>query len=59
MDNRSELEKLIKENLKLKEENEKLKNSFLIPKFVNNVFDYFIWLNLNISNALEDFDEKK
>ena len=55
----SEIEHLIKENLKLKEENEKLKNYFLIPKIVNNVFDYFIWLNLNISYTIEQFDEKK
>ena len=59
MDNITEIEKLIQENLKLKEENERLKNAFFIPKIVNNVFDYFIWLNLHISDAIDQFDEKK
>ena len=59
MDNITEIEKLIQENLKLKEENERLKNAFFIPKIVNNVFDYFIWLNLHISDAIDQCDEKK
>lgn len=59
MENRLKMENLLQENLKLKEENEKLKNSLYIPKIVNNVFDYFIWLNISISNTLEQFEEKK
>jgi hypothetical protein len=54
-----EIKKLINENAKLKEENEKLKNAFFVPKIVNNVFDYFIWINRNISIAIEHFEEKK
>lgn len=54
-----EVKQLINENMKLKEENEKLKNAFFVPKLVNNVFDYFIWINKNISISLEQFGEKK
>ena len=59
MENNVGIENILKENLKLKEENERLKNAFFIPKIVNNVFDYFIWFNLNISNTIETFEEKK
>jgi len=58
MDNELEIQKLVKENQKLKEENEKLKNSLYVPKIVNNVFDYFIWANKNISNTIEYFEGK-
>ena len=59
MDNSRAIEYLLNENSKLKEENERLKNKFFIPKIVNNIFDYFILLNVNLSNIIEQFDEKK
>lgn len=58
MDNK-EIEKIIYENLKLKEENEKLKNALYIPKIVNNIFDHFFWINKNISDTIEYFEGKK
>jgi hypothetical protein len=54
-----EIEKIIDENLKLKEENEKLKNALYVPKIVNNIFDHFIWINKNISDTIEYFEGKK
>lgn len=54
-----EIEKIIDENFKLKEENEKLKNALYVPKIVNNIFDYFIWINTNISDTIESFERKK
>ena len=54
-----EIEKIIDENLKLREENEKLKNALYVPKIVNNIFDHFIWINKNISDTIEYFEGKK
>jgi len=54
-----EIGKIIEENLKLKEENEKLKNALYVPKIVNNIFDHFIWINKNISDTIEYFEGKK
>ena len=54
-----EIEKIIDENLKLKEENEKLKNALYVPKIVNNIFEHFIWINKNISDTIESFEGKK
>lgn len=54
-----EIEKIIDENLKLKEENEKLKNALYVPKIVNNIFHHFIWINKNISDTIEYFEGKK
>ena len=59
MKNSKEIEDIVKEDQYLKEENERLKNAFFIPKIVNNVFDYFIWFNLHISNTIENFEEKQ
>jgi len=56
---KEEKEKLKEEKEKLKEENEKLKNALYVPKIVNNVFDYFILVNKNVSNTIEYFEGKK
>lgn len=52
-----ELEILKNENLRLKKENDRLKDYIYLPKIVNNIFDYFIWVNKNISNTIEYFEK--
>lgn len=56
--NNQQITSLLKENIQLKEENEKLKNALYVPKLVNNVFDYFLWFNKSISKTIEQFEEK-
>lgn len=55
----TEYEILKRENMKLKAENDQLKQHMYLPKIVNNVFDYFMWVNKNISSTIEQFGEKK
>ena len=52
----TELEYLKQENAKLKMENELLKKHMYFPKIMNNIFDYFIWINKNISETIEQLD---
>jgi hypothetical protein len=43
---------------RLKQENDRLKEHIYLPKIVNNVFDYFIWINKNISETIEQLEKK-
>lgn len=56
MDARTQLHQLLKENEHLREENDKLKNALYVPKIVNNVFDYFMWVNKSIADTISSFD---
>jgi regulator of replication initiation timing len=53
-----EIRQLVQENTVLKEQNEKLKNALYIPKIVNTIFDYFMFVNKNISTTIESLDSK-
>ena len=56
MDARTQLRQLLKENEQLREENDKLKNALYVPKAVNHVFDYFMWVNKSIADTISSFE---